>query len=101
VDGREILHDLNAAAVPMHVAEAADVHQDVEAKLLARGKCTRQFVVLPAMTQPEVDDLAAARLAGRFDLPANLAEGIMTVPVNERGGKFDLERVVTPKIIIQ
>jgi hypothetical protein len=63
VDGREILHDLDAAAMAVHVAEAADVHENVEAELLAGGKRAQQFVVLPAMAQAKVDDFAAPRLA--------------------------------------
>ena len=31
----EILHNLYAATMAVHVAEAADIHQNVEAKLLA------------------------------------------------------------------
>src|SRR6266403_4974815 len=30
VDARKVLHDLYTAAMPMHVAKAADIHQDVE-----------------------------------------------------------------------
>ena len=71
--GREILHDLHAAAMPVHVAEAADVHENVEAELLSRGKRTRHLVVLAAMAQTDVDDLAAARLARRFDRPGEAA----------------------------
>src|ERR1700694_1778760 len=33
MNGREILHDLNASAMAVHVAEAADVHKNVEAKV--------------------------------------------------------------------
>ena len=86
VDGSEILHDLHAAAMAVHVAEAANVHEDVEAELLAGRKGTRQFVVAAAMAQAKVDDLAAARLAGRFDRLAKLAVRIMAMAVKERCG---------------
>jgi hypothetical protein len=52
VDGREILHDLDAAAMAVHVAEAADVHENVEAELLARGEGAQQFVVGPRWRRP-------------------------------------------------
>src|ERR1019366_7590349 len=81
VDSREILHDLHAAPVAVHVAEAADVHENVEAELLAGGEGTRQFVVASAMAQAEVDDVAAARLACCFNRAAKLPVGIMTKAV--------------------
>src|SRR5208337_4894464 len=98
LDSREILHDLDAAAMAVHVAEAADVHEDVETELLARGEGTQQFVVAAAMAQAKVDDFAAARLAGRLYRFAKLPVGIMTVAVNERRGEFDLERVIINQI---
>src|ERR1035437_2675835 len=91
VDGREILHDLHAAAVAVHVAEAADVHEDVEAKLLAGGEGTRQLVMASAMAQAEVDDFAAARLARTFNRSTKLPVGVMTVAVEERRGEIDLQ----------
>ncbi len=100
VDGRESLHDLDAAAVAVHVAEAADVHEDVEAELLAGGERTRHLVVAAAMAQAEVDDFTALRFASRSDCLAKLPIRIMTVTVQERGGKLDLERVVSRRIVI-
>ena len=85
----------------MHVAEAADVHENVEAELLARGEGAQQLVVPAAMAQAEVDDLAAARLAGGFDCLANLPVGIMTVAVDERGGEFDFERSSVKRFVLQ
>src|SRR3984885_10406346 len=38
VQGREYLNDLHATAMAMHVAEAADVHQDVEAEGSSSGE---------------------------------------------------------------
>src|SRR5208283_5529064 len=76
VSSREILHDLNAAAMAVHVAEAADVHENVEAELLSGGEGTQQFIVLAAMAQAEVDDFVALRRASRFDGPAKLTVGI-------------------------
>jgi hypothetical protein len=47
----------------MHVAEAADIHEDIEAKLLSDGELTGQFIVLAAMAKAEVNDFAAASFA--------------------------------------
>ncbi len=60
-----VLHNLHAAAMAMHVAKAADVHQDVEAELLSGAEGARDFIVTPAMTQAHLDDLAALRLRQR------------------------------------
>src|ERR1700733_2379336 len=84
VNGREILHDLHAAAMPVQVAEAADVHENVKAKLLAGGKGAQQLVVLAAMPQAKIEDLATPRLASRRDRAAYLTVRIVTVPVDER-----------------
>ena len=51
------LDELHAAAMAVHVAEAADVHQDVEPEALPGGKRPRQLVVRPAMLHPERDNL--------------------------------------------
>src|SRR5580693_7134350 len=59
VSSRIVLHDLHAAAMAMHVPEAADIHQDVEAKLLSGTKRTRDFVEAATVPQPEIDDIAA------------------------------------------
>ena len=67
---RECLHHLNAAPVPVHVAEAAGIHQDVEAELLPGAEAAQHFVVLAAMAQAQVDDLAPASLARHLHAPA-------------------------------
>src|ERR1019366_5684599 len=51
VGSRVALHDLNAAAVAMHIAKAADVHQNVEAELLTGAVGARNLVMTPAMAQ--------------------------------------------------
>jgi hypothetical protein len=38
VRGCKSLHDLHAAAVAVHIAESANIHQNVEAELLATAK---------------------------------------------------------------
>src|SRR5882724_12467171 len=56
VDGRKVLHDLYTAAMPVHVAKAADIHQDVETELLPGRKGTQHLIMLAAMPQPKFDD---------------------------------------------
>src|SRR5207302_10448316 len=101
VGGRKILHYMNEAAVTVHVAKAADIHEDIEAELLASGERTRHLVVAAAMAQAQVDDFTAARFARRFDRLAKLPVGIVTVAVQERGRELDLERVVGVRIGVQ
>ncbi len=43
----------------VHVAEAADVHEDVEAEAVAGGEAAEKLVVAAAMFGAEGDDLAA------------------------------------------
>src|SRR5208283_3847942 len=61
MSGGIALHDLHAAAMAMHIAEAADVHQDVEAELLPGAEGARNFVMTAAMTQAQIDDLSSLR----------------------------------------
>src|SRR5207249_4326502 len=66
--GRERLHDLNTAAVAMHVAEAAEVHGNIKAKFLAGSEGARQLVMFAAMAQADVNDLATPRVRERLHL---------------------------------
>jgi hypothetical protein len=59
----ESLHHLDAAAMTVHVAEATGVHEDVEAELLPGAEAAQHFVVLAAMPQAKVDDLAPISFA--------------------------------------
>src|ERR1035437_7557565 len=72
VGSRVALHDLHAAAVAMHIAEAADVHQNVEAELLTGTVGARNLVVTAAMAQTEIDHLAALRFRKSLYNLANL-----------------------------
>src|SRR5271157_3090964 len=67
-----ILQDLYAAAVAMHVAEAADIHQDVEAKFLPAAIGARDLVEASAMAQPQVDNFASPRVGHARNHSANL-----------------------------
>jgi hypothetical protein len=50
----------------MHVAKAADVHQDVESELLANAESAQHLVVAPTVTQATVNDFAPPRFADLF-----------------------------------
>jgi hypothetical protein len=60
----------------MHVAKSADVHQDVETKLLPGTEGAQHLIVPPAVTQARINDFAAPRFADVFYRPANLAVGV-------------------------
>src|SRR5258708_4211438 len=53
----ESLHPLNAPPVPVHVAEPARIHKNVEAKLLSRAESAQHLVVPAAMPQSQVNNL--------------------------------------------
>ena len=51
------LDELDAAAMAVHVAEAADVHEDVELEALAGGEGAGELVVAAAVFGAEGDYL--------------------------------------------
>src|SRR6516165_12355904 len=83
-----VLQDLHAAAVAVHIAKAAYVHEDVEAKFLAGAVGAGDFVVASAMAQAEINELCTLRRAHTLNHAANLAIGMMRVLVEERGRQF-------------
>ena len=88
----EVLDDLRAAAMAVEVAEAADVHENVEAQRGAGMKGAERFVVPAAVLQAELDDFgvrAAGRPATRV---AELAVGVAADGIKERRGELDFER---------
>ena len=63
--GKSLL-DLRDAAMAVHVAETADVHEDVEAQGGSGVEGAKSFVVAAAMAKAQLDDLRNARgLEGR------------------------------------
>src|SRR5207244_3921508 len=52
---RETLLDLRAAAMTMHVAESAHIHQHIKAKTLPGAEWAQQLVMLAAMPQADID----------------------------------------------
>src|SRR5260221_12489890 len=95
---RERLLDLNAAAMAVHVAEAANVHQDVEAELLAGAESAQHFVVASAMMQARVNDLLPSSFANVRDPVANLAVRILAMLVKQRGSELDVQRFVVEQV---
>src|SRR5260370_27506528 len=85
---RERLFDLNAAAMAVHIAEAADIHQNVEAELLPGAEGAKHFVVASAMAQACVKDFLAASLGTAGLAAPNLAVGIFTMLINQGGYEF-------------
>ena len=59
--GGQWLNDLRAPAVTMHIAEAANVHQEVKAQRSTGVEGAKRLIVPPAMPQPKLDDLVDAR----------------------------------------
>ena len=94
----ERLQDLDATAMAVHVAEAADIHEDIEAQALARGELAQQLVVAAAMTGADGDDLVAPCLFQRGDLAGDLAIGVMAGAVKQRRGQIDFERLFVDQI---
>ena len=64
----ETLDRLHAAAMAMHVAEAADIHENVEAQLVAGRKGARQLIMAAAMARAQQQQLLAARRIERSTL---------------------------------
>src|SRR5208283_2496639 len=98
MSGGIVLHNLHAAAMTMHIAEAADVHQDVEAELLPGAEGARNFVMTAAMTQAQIDDLSSLRFGQSIHNLANLPVGMVGMLVEQRGSQFHLQRVVVEQV---
>ena len=94
VEVGEALEKLRTAAMAVHVAEAADVHEDVEAEALPGGEGAEELVVGAAVLHPEADDLGALGLGEGADGAAELAIGEVAMRVEEAGGELDFEGFV-------
>ena len=93
VERGEGLDDLGGAAMTVHVAEAADVHEDVETQGCAGVKGTKRFVVAATVAQAELDDFVDAGLGQLGYEIANLAVGVVGSGVKQRGGQLDFKRL--------
>ena len=96
--GCEVLPNLNAAPVPVHVAEAADVHEDVEAELLAGAEGAQHFIVPTAVTQTQINDFLPDRFSRGLNGHAKLSVGIVGVLVDQSGGQFHFDRFMVEQI---
>src|ERR1700722_6590514 len=77
VQGSESLLDLRHTAVTMHVPEAADIHQDVEALSCPSVERAKGFVMAPAMPQPQFDDFRDPGFRKARDNIAHLPVGML------------------------
>ena len=91
VEGGEVLDDLGAAAVAVHVAEAANIHEDVEAEALAGVEGAEGFVVAAAVAEAEVNDFRDLGGGQGSDDVADLAVAVVVGGVEEGGCKLDFE----------
>ncbi len=73
----------------MHIAEAADIHQDVEPQGCSRVKSAECLVVPAAMPNAKIDDFCDARGGpGANDVP-DRAVGVVARRVEQRCRQFD------------
>ena len=91
MQGGEGLDDLRAAAMAVHVAEAAGVHKNVKPQSRSGVEGAQGFVMLAAMAQAKLDDFVDAGFGQSCDEVANLAVGVVAGGVEQRGGQLDFE----------
>src|SRR5450631_279651 len=82
------LNDLCTTPMAVHVAETADVHQDVKPKGSPGVKRAKKFVVLAAVANPQLDDLRNARAWKAGHQVTNLAVRVVAGGVDKRRRKF-------------
>src|SRR5262249_503892 len=87
----ECLLDLRTTSVAMHVAEPADVHENVKAKALAGLESTWQFVMRPAMAQAQVNDFTALGATEPLHPLLHLAVGMMASGIQQGRRQLDLQ----------
>ncbi len=91
VERGEVLNDLGAAAMAVHVAKAADVHEDVKAEGVAGVEGAQGFVVSAAMAEAKGDVFRDAGGGELGDAVADLAIGMVAGGVEEGRGQLDFE----------
>src|SRR5579862_9894058 len=94
----ESLTNLYAPPVPVHIAESAHVHKNVEAKLLSCAESALHLIMTPAMTQAEVDDLAPPVIANTLHRFANLPVRIMAVLVEQSRRQLHFEGLILQQV---
>ncbi len=75
----------------VHVAEAADVHENVEAQGGAGVEGAEGFVVAAAVAQAQLDDLVDAGFGQSGDQVADLPVGVVAGGVEQRRGQLDFK----------
>jgi len=84
--------------VTVHVAETAGIHEDVEAELLSGAEAAQHFVVLAAMAQAKVDDLAAVRSPETCSACRTCLYEWMAMLVQQGGRDFDFKRLLVEQV---
>ena len=95
---RETLLNLRAAAVAMHVAKAAYVHQDVKLKLLPGVEAPQKLIMPAAMTHAQVNDFAALLRRERLHPLCNLPVRMMARRIHQRCGDLHFQRPILNQI---
>ena len=75
----------------VHVAEAADIHEDVEPESCSGVESAKRLVVLAALPQPDFDNFQNRGVGETGQKVADLAVGVVAGGVEERGGELDFE----------
>ena len=92
VDVGEVLDQLHAAAVAMHVAEAANIHKDVEPETMPRVKRAQQLVVLTRDARcPSLSNSLRRTSPSAPTRASQLAIRIVAVGIQQRGHQLDLK----------
>src|ERR1700735_676376 len=80
------LQELNASAVTVHVAEAADVHEDVETETMTSAEGAEEFVVATAVLGPQRDEFGELSGVQGSDVAAKLPVRVVTVRIEDGSG---------------
>src|SRR4029077_15066864 len=72
VGSSEALADLNAVAMAVHIAKAANIHENVKPERLPGAERPEDFVVWTAAAEAEVDNLAPPFFGRSMAIPAHV-----------------------------
>src|SRR5262245_61308285 len=82
----------------VHIAESANIHQDVESELLSGAERSWHLIVLTPMAQAEINNLLPFFSSARPERLTNLAIGIMTMLVEQGSCELNFQRVFIQQI---
>jgi hypothetical protein len=91
VESGERLDDLGAPAMAMHIAEPANIHEDVEPQGRTGVKGAKCFVVTAAVPQSKLNHFGDASRGKLGDHVANLAVRVMCGGVEQRRSQLNFE----------